>query len=331
MTRSEESKIKKIVNIVLKLWNIDHLNIVVGYEDDRKFNWIAPRRTKTVLDDFALANRRFKTAYDADQQELANLDEFDYYDQETDGNLLKKTRTEGSPALLPFNIGDMTQSQLWKWVGKVGEMEQELHSGVKRRIRWGDDSFKVPGWDDNVWPWRSVKNPKNMKAADFPGTGGISEYLKSVARSYFQLRNMNSTDFINPSMRQEELRRKQTYRRNRPQETEDSNSENDDPAEPENDDPVDPVYVTDGDGQNNNSDISEPENLSNDNHNNISAVSRQSESSLESFGMATLPRAKELPSPLSPIRRPIPQIMHQSYLNTKQTRSMSRTLSRGSN
>ena len=103
MTRSEESKIKKIVNIVLKLWNIDHLNIVVGYEDDRKFNWIAPRRTKTVLDDFALANRRFKTAYDADQQELANLDEFDYYDQETDGNLLKKTRTEGSPALLPFN------------------------------------------------------------------------------------------------------------------------------------------------------------------------------------------------------------------------------------
>ena len=77
----------------------------------------------------------------------------------------------------------------------MGEMEQELHSGVKRRIRWGDDSFKVPSWDDNVWPWRSVKNPKNMKAADFPSTGGISEYLKSVAHSYFQLRNINSTDF----------------------------------------------------------------------------------------------------------------------------------------
>ena len=71
-------------------------------------------------------------------------------------------------------------------------------------------------------------------------------------------------------MSQEELRRKQTYRRNRPHETKDNNWENndpaepknDDPAEPENDEPVDPVHVTDDDadqdedGQNNNSDTS---------------------------------------------------------------------------
>ena len=117
MIRSEETKIKKIVDLVLKLWNIDHLNIVVGYQDDRKFNWIAPTRTKAVLDECIRTHQNLKDAYDKDQDDMALLDEENYYEQYDDVNLLLVTRTEGSPALLPYDIDDMTQCQLWKWVG----------------------------------------------------------------------------------------------------------------------------------------------------------------------------------------------------------------------
>ena len=99
---------------------------------------------------------------------MALLDEENYYEQDNDGNLMLVTRTEGSPVLLPYDIDDMTQWQLWKWVGKIGEMVQEKSSGKKMRIRWGNQRFKIPGWNDQVWPWGSVTNPKNMKAADFP-------------------------------------------------------------------------------------------------------------------------------------------------------------------
>ena len=58
---------------------------------------------------------------------MALLNEENHYEQDKDGNLLLITRTEGSPALLPYEINDMTKCQLWKWVGKFGEMEQEKH------------------------------------------------------------------------------------------------------------------------------------------------------------------------------------------------------------
>ena len=70
MTRSEETKIKKIVDLVLKLWNIDYLNIVIGYQDDRKFNWTTPTRTKAVLDECIRTDQNLKDAYDKDQDFL---------------------------------------------------------------------------------------------------------------------------------------------------------------------------------------------------------------------------------------------------------------------
>ena len=124
------------------------------------------------------------------------------------------------------------------------------------------------------------------------------------------------------------LRRKQTYRRILPQETEDDESENDVPAETQNEDPNELQNVTDEDddhGQNNNSDIYGCENISNDDQNNLSTLNRQNGSSLDSFGMATIPGADELPSRLSPIIRPLPQHMCQRNRNIIQTRSMSRT------
>ena len=145
MTRSEETKINKIADLVLKLWNVDHLNIVVGYQDDKKFNWIAPTRTKAVLDECIRTDQNLKDAYDKDQDDMALLDEENYYEQDNDGNLMLVTRTEGSPVLLPYDIDDMTQWQLWKLVGKIGEMVQEKNSGKKMRIRWGDQRFKIPG------------------------------------------------------------------------------------------------------------------------------------------------------------------------------------------
>ena len=124
------------------------------------------------------------------------------------------------------------------------------------------------------------------------------------------------------------LRRKQTYRRILPQETEDDESKNDDPAKTQNEDPHELQNVTDEDddhGQNNNSDIYGCENISNDDQNILSTLNRQNGSSLDSFGMATVPEADELPSRLSPIIRPLPQHMYQSNRNIIQTRSMSRT------
>ena len=93
MTRSEETKIKKIVDLVLKLCNIYHLNIVVGYQDDRKFNWIASTRTKGVLDECIRTNQNWKDAYDKDQDDMALLNEENYYEQDNDDNLLLITRT----------------------------------------------------------------------------------------------------------------------------------------------------------------------------------------------------------------------------------------------
>ena len=80
---------------------------------------------------------------------MALLDEENYYEQDNDGNLMLVTRTEGSPVLLPYDIDDMTQWQLWKQVGKVGEMCKKKILG-KMRIRWGDQRFKIPGWNDRV-------------------------------------------------------------------------------------------------------------------------------------------------------------------------------------
>ena len=68
-------------------------------------------------------------------------------------------------------------------------------------------------------------------------------------------------------------RKKQTYRRILPQETEGDESENDDPAKTQNEDPHELQNVTDEDddhGQNNNSDIYGCENISNDDQNNLS-------------------------------------------------------------
>ena len=78
-------------------------------------------------------------------------------------------------------------------------------------------------------------------------------------------------------------------------------------------------------GQNNNSDIYGCENISNDDQNILSTLNRQNGSSLDSFGMATVPEANELPLRLSPIIRPLPKHMCQRNCNIIQTRSMSRT------
>ena len=102
-------------------------------------------------------------------------------------------------------------------------------------------------------------------------------------------------------------RKKQTYRRILPQETEGDESENDDPAKTQNEDPHELQNVTDEDddhGQNNNSDIYGCENISNDDQNNLSTLNRQNGSSI-----ATIPGADELPSRLSPIIRPLPEHM----------------------
>ena len=76
------------------------------------------------------------------------------------------------------------------------------------RIRWGDQRFKIPRWNDRVWPWGAVTNPKNMKAADFPGNGGTSEFLKSVVRGYFRSKNLDPSDHVNPNLNREKLRKK---------------------------------------------------------------------------------------------------------------------------
>ena len=100
------------------------------------------------------------------------------------------------------------------------------------------------------------------------------------------------------------------------------------PAETQIEDPDELPNVTDEDDdhdQKNNSDIYGFKNISNDDQNNLSTVNRQIGSSLDSFGMATVPGADDLPSILSPIRRPLPQHMHKSNCNIIQIRSMSCT------
>ena len=84
-------------------------------------------------------------------------------------------------------------------------------------------------------------------------------------------------------------------------------------------------------GQNNNSDIYGCKNISNDDQNGLSTINRQNGSSLDSFSMATVPGADDLPSILSPIIRPLPQHMYKSNRNIIQTRSMSCTKSTGLN
>ena len=39
-----------------------------------------------------------------------------------------------------------------------------------------------------------------MKAADFTGNGGMSEFLKSVVRDYFRLKNLNPSNYVNPNL-----------------------------------------------------------------------------------------------------------------------------------
>ena len=111
---------------MLKLWNIDHLNIVVGYQDDRKFNWIAPTRTKAVLDKCIRTDQNLKDTYGKDQDDMTLLYVENYYEQNYNGNGNKNRR---SPALLPYDIDEMTQCQLSKWVGKVEKIEQENNFG----------------------------------------------------------------------------------------------------------------------------------------------------------------------------------------------------------
>ena len=54
-----------------------------------------------MLDECIRTDQNLKDAYDKDQDDMALLNEENYYEQDNDGNLLLITRTEGSPALLP--------------------------------------------------------------------------------------------------------------------------------------------------------------------------------------------------------------------------------------
>ena len=139
---------------------------------------------------------------------------------------------------------------------------------------------------------------------------------------------MDPSDYVNPNLNREKLRKKpQTYRRN-------YIPAND--HEQNNDEPYDDEQKGEEQNENssyNNSNVSD-RTIHVEDERNLSTISggRDHElSSNSSIGRNSILSAETLPSPLLPIRLPLPQDLYQTNRNLVHTRSMTRTLSRGLN
>ena len=141
---------------------------------------------------------------------------------------------------------------------------------------------------------------------------------------------MDPSDHVNSNLNREKLRKKQTYRRNYIPENDheqNNNEQNDD--EPNDDE----QNGEDENLSNNNSHVSD-RTIHIEDERNLSTISGGSDHALSSNGSVesnSILYAETLPSPLSPIRRPLPQDLYQTNRNLIQSRSMTRTLSRGLN
>ena len=138
-------------------------------------------------------------------------------------------------------------------------------------------------------------------------------------------------DHVNPNLNRENLRKNpQTYRRKYIA-ANDHEQNNDEHNKDETYDGEQNGDEQDENSSNNNSNISD-RTIHIEDERNLSTISGGSDheiSSNGSIGRNSILSAKTLPSPLSPIRRPLLQDLYQTNRNLVQSRSMTRTLSRG--
>ena len=64
-------------------------------------------------------------------------------------------------------------------------------------MRYRHEDFAPSFWPNDIWAWEEIhKNPKNLKASDFPGDGTITEFLKTVVKIRLEQLEIDSTEHV---------------------------------------------------------------------------------------------------------------------------------------
>ena len=91
----------------------------------------------------------------------------------------------------------MIYKELWKWISAEILKEHWKNGGKYKEVHYGQPEFLASFWPNEIWDWENIeKNPNNMKASDFPGTGNMTEFLKLVVRNRLEQLEIDPATYI---------------------------------------------------------------------------------------------------------------------------------------
>ena len=196
MAPTEETLIKKILDLQVKLMNKHNLPTLFSYTS--KFGQTT-FGTKNVMakfkEDF---DEAWEDTFDNDLDELMSFpDERDYFDEEANGQPLNFLHSELPPRKLPADLELMVYKELWKWISEEVIKHHWRNGGEKMVVNYGNPEFLASFWPNDIWAWEDIrKNPKNMKSSDFPGEGNMTEFLKGVVRNRLEELDIDPLDYV---------------------------------------------------------------------------------------------------------------------------------------
>ena len=89
--------------------------------------------------------------------------------------------------------------------------EHQKAGGRKSQISYGDPSFATDWWDNNTWPWATVRNLQNKTT--FPGgPGSVLDFLKAQIVHCLEHHGLVPVDHISPNMDKKALARRMNKR-----------------------------------------------------------------------------------------------------------------------
>lgn len=196
MAPTEETLIKKILDLQVKLMNKHNLPTLFSYTS--KFGQTT-FGTKNVMEKFEEDfDKAWEDTFNNDLDELMSFpDDRDYFDEEAIGQPLNFLHAELPPRKLPADLSLMVYKELWKWISEEVIKHHWRNGGEKMVVNYGNPEFLPSFWPNDVWAWEDIKkNPKNMKSSDFPGEGNMTEFLKGVVRNRLEELDIDPADYV---------------------------------------------------------------------------------------------------------------------------------------
>ena len=193
---ASEIILKKIMDLQVVLLNKHKLPTLFSYNSKvGQVNF----GSKTVMSKFGREfTQEWEDAFETDLDDLmTQTPSKDYYDEEEWGSPILFARSELLPWKLPADLDLMIYKELWKWISAEILKEHWKNGGEYKEVHYSQPEFLASFWPNEIWDWENIeKNPNNMKASDFPGTGNMTEFLKLVVRNRLEQLEIDPATYI---------------------------------------------------------------------------------------------------------------------------------------